>query len=237
LLDAATVNVNAGLVPPPGAGFVTVTDIGPAVFGSDGTVASSVDPFSVVVSTTPLNVICDDATKPVPNTVKVNGPLPAASIAGERLVITGDGLLADDAIVNVADGLVPPPGGGLITVTSTVPVTFGSDGTVAVSVPLICKVVPSCSPPKLTCDAATKPDPLTIRVNDPLPSGKVDGEMLLITGEGFVVDDDIVKLTAELVPPPGVGLITVTCTVPVTSGSEDTVAVNVPFPCRVAVSN
>jgi len=60
--------------------------------------------------------------------------------------------------------------------------------------------------------------PLTVKVNDPLPSGSVDGEMLVIAGSGFVAVT--VKFTAELVPPPGVGLVTVTGRGPATPGSD-----------------
>ena len=139
----ATTKSTAVLVPPPGVGLVTVTGSEPAVPGSAGTTAESVPLlFNVVINSAPLKLICDEAINPVPVTVNVNEGLPTSSVDGERLEMTGDGLFAGP-IVNVADGLVPPPGAGLTTVTATGPVTSGSDPTVAVSVPLSCSDVAS----------------------------------------------------------------------------------------------
>jgi len=178
-----------------------------------------------------LKLICDVAIKPVPVTLNVNELLPIGPDDGEILVIAGTGLLAAP-IVKVAAGLVPPPGAGLTTVTCTTPVTFGSEDTVAVKEPFSCRVVVSSKPPKSICDEATKPVPVTVTVNEPLPSGSVEGEMALITGDGLVT----AKVAAELVPPPGAGLVTVTDTGPATTGSDDTVADREPSLLSVVVS-
>jgi len=82
-------------VPPPGAGFVTVTLAVPAVAISAAVIAAVnwVALMNVVVLAAPLNFTTDVATKPVPFTVRVKAAPPAAALVGEREVSVGAGLL------------------------------------------------------------------------------------------------------------------------------------------------
>ena len=82
-------------VPPPGAGFVTLTVAVPAVAISAAMIAAVnfVVLTNVVVLVAPLNFTSDVDTKPVPLTVKVKAAPPAVALVGEREVAVGAGLL------------------------------------------------------------------------------------------------------------------------------------------------
>jgi len=82
-------------VPPPGAGFVTVTVAVPAVAISAEAIAavSCVALTNVVVLAAPLNFTADVDTKPVPFTVRVKAAPPAVALVGESEVTVGAGLL------------------------------------------------------------------------------------------------------------------------------------------------
>jgi len=92
---ALIVNDRVPDVPPPGAGFVTVTVAVPAVAISAAVIAAvnCVALMKVVVLVAPLNFTTDVATKPVPLTVRVKAALPAVALVGEREVAVGAGLL------------------------------------------------------------------------------------------------------------------------------------------------
>jgi uncharacterized Zn-binding protein involved in type VI secretion len=170
-------------VPPPGAGFATITASDPAVTTTEaGTVAESVpSEFKVVTRTELPTVICDAATKPVPVTVKVKSAEPTVTVDGENVVITGVGL----ATVSVAAPLVPPPGVGFETVTASGPTVATIEaGTFAESVPSELSVVGKDSLAMLICDAATKPGPVTVSVKSGEPTVTVDGESVTIDGIG-----------------------------------------------------
>ena len=97
------VGVEAGLivndteadVPPPGAGFVTVTVAVPAVAISAAVIAAvrCVALTNVVVLAAPLNFTTDVETKPVPFTVREKAEPPAVALVGESEVTVGAGLL------------------------------------------------------------------------------------------------------------------------------------------------
>ena len=82
-------------VPPPGAGFVTLTVAVPAVAISAAVIAavSCVALAKVVVLAAPLNFTTDVDTNPVPFTVRVKAAPPAVALVGEREVSVGAGLL------------------------------------------------------------------------------------------------------------------------------------------------
>ena len=82
-------------VPPPGAGFVTVTVAEPAVAISAAVIAAvnCVALTKVVVLAAPLNFTTDVDTKPVPFTVSVKAAPPAVALVGEREVAVGAELL------------------------------------------------------------------------------------------------------------------------------------------------
>jgi hypothetical protein len=89
------VNVTAFDVPPPGAGFTTVTDAVPALaIRAAGTVAVSCVALTyVVVSAVPFQFTVEPETKLVPFTVNVNCAPPAVAEVGLIEVIVGTGLL------------------------------------------------------------------------------------------------------------------------------------------------
>ena len=92
---ALIVNDRLPDVPPPGAGFVTVTVAVPAVAISAAVIAAvnCVALTNVVVLAAPLNFTTDVDTKPVPLTVRVKAAPPAVALVGEREVAVGAGLL------------------------------------------------------------------------------------------------------------------------------------------------
>lgn len=104
-------------VPPPGAGFTTVTLAVPA----DATSAAPIDPANwveltkVVARGLPFQSIIELAINPVPFTVRVNAAEPAVAFDGDKDVMAGSGLGATTE--NVAALEVPPPGVGFATVT------------------------------------------------------------------------------------------------------------------------
>ena len=115
------VNVRAFEVPPPGAGFTTVTGAVPGVPMSLAGIAAVTWPAftNVVVRATPFQRTSEVPTKLLPFTVSVNAAPPAAVLGGASDVSAGTGLGA--LMVNVSAFEVPPPGVGFATVTGTVP--------------------------------------------------------------------------------------------------------------------
>ena len=80
----------------------------------------------------PFHSTTDEATKPLPLTVRGNAAPPAVALLGASEEIAGTGLLL--LIVKVAALDVPPPGLGLTTVTLAVPaLVMSAAGTWAVS--------------------------------------------------------------------------------------------------------
>ena len=110
-----TVKLTLFDVPPPGALLITATGWSPVEFKS--TPAVRVVLFTYAVCTAlPRKLICESLTKPVPVTVIVMLE-PEKPEAGETDAIAGTGFTT----FNVAGAEVPPPGGGLMTVTLTEP--------------------------------------------------------------------------------------------------------------------
>ncbi len=207
------VKVIAPEVPPPGVGLNTVTLAVPTAVRSDaGTVAVRCEASTkLVASATPFQFTVDAATKSLPVTARMNSGLPDAALDGARVEIDGTGFKA--MIVKVSAPDVPPPGVGLNTVMLTGPTVVKSDaGTVAVRCKASTKLVASATPFQLTVDAATKLLPVTTRVNGGLPEAALDGTSVEIAGTGFKAL--IVKVSVLDVPPPGLGLNTVTLAVP-----------------------
>src|SRR2546422_3206783 len=161
------VNVCAFEVPPPGAGFTTVTDAVPAVATlAAGTMAVSfTEETNVVVRAEPFQLTVEVETKLVPFTVKVNEPLPAVVEVGLIEVVVGTGLL----IVNVCAFDAGPE--EFFTVIDAVPATATfAAGTVAVSCVEETNVVVRGDPFQLTLEVESKLVPFTVKVNEPLPA-------------------------------------------------------------------
>lgn len=224
-----TVNVSVPLVPPPGVGVKMVIAAVPAalIFEAGMEAVSCEALIYVVVSAVPFHFITDPFIKLLPLAVKVNAPLPAVALFGERLLSVGSGLLA--VMVNVCAALVPPPGKGVKTVTGMVPADeIFAAGTVAVNCVGLIKVVTSDTPFQLTTAPLIKLLPVTVNVKAALPATAALGLMEVEIGTGLLtITGLMVKLSDPLVPPPGVGVNTATAAVPaVAIFAAGTTAVN-----------
>jgi len=105
-------------------------------------------------------------------------------VAVRGLVITGAG---ETLMVNVCALDVPPPGGGLTTVTEAVP---GDATSAAVTVAVSCveetNVVASVVAFHFTVEVETKFVPFTVRVNCPQPGDEL-GLSEVIVGTGLLM--------------------------------------------------
>jgi xanthosine utilization system XapX-like protein len=205
LFAALTVNVEAAEVPPPGAGFVTVTGKLPTAAMSATVIAAVtwVALTKVVVRAFPLNFTEEVETKPVPFTVRVKAAPPAVAPFGESEVIVGAGLL----IVKVCAPEVPPPGAGLVTVTFTEPAVAMSVARIAAVICVaLTKVVALAAPLKFTTDEELKFVPFTVSVKPAPPAVALVGEIDVVVGTGLLTG----KFMGAEGPPPGAGLLTMT---------------------------
>lgn len=105
------------VVPPPGAGFETVTENAPvlATSAADIWAVNCVVLTKLVVRLPPLKRIFELLLKFVPLTVSVNAPPPKIAVDGESAAIVGAGLFIAKSLGAVA---IPP---GLTIVTGTIP--------------------------------------------------------------------------------------------------------------------
>jgi len=200
-------------VPPPGAGFVTVTFADPAAAISEARIAAVtfVELTNVVDRAPPLKFTVDPLTKLLPFTVSVKAPEFATALVGEMELSVGVGLLGL-LIVNTRAPDVPPPGAGFVTVTFTGPaVEISAAGIVATICVLVVEVgVIAPLPPKFTVAPITKLLPLTVSVNAPEFATALEGDRELTEGAALFT----VKVCAADVPPPGAGFVTVTLSDP-----------------------
>jgi hypothetical protein len=213
---ALMVNVCALDAPPPGVGLNTVTGTVPAATMSAAVIWawSWVLLTNVVVRLLPFQRTTDVVAKFVPVAVSVKAGPPAVALLGEIELSVGAGLL----IVNVWEADVPPPGVGVKTVTGTVPPAAISLALIcAVSCVLLTKVVVRLLPFQRTTDVIAKFVPVAVSVKAAPAAAALVGEIELSVGTGFVAV--IVNVTEPEVPPPGVGLKTVTAAVPVAAMS------------------
>jgi hypothetical protein len=172
--------------------------------------------LKVVVRALPFQFTVEAATKPPPLTVKVNAALPAGAALGEIELSVGTGLGIE--MLNDTAPEVPPPGAGFTTVIEAVPVAAMSAALIAApSCVALTKVVVRGLPFQSTREAATKPLPVTVRVNAAAPAVAELGASVLKAGTGLAAA--IVNGTALEVPPPGAGLTTVTEAVPAAATS------------------
>ena len=165
-----------------------------------------VEERTVVVRSNPFHLTLDPETKPVPVTVRVNAAPPAVADEGESEVMVGVGLLT----VKVFPVDVPPPGAGLKTVTVGVPAVAMSVASMeAVACVEEMTLVVRSTPFHRTLAPETNPVPVTVRVNAVLPAMAELGESVEMAGIGLFAA--VTENAAWLeVPPPGVGLLTVT---------------------------
>src|SRR5439155_1675655 len=151
----------------------------------------------------------DERMKFVPVSASVKAAPPATTLLGDREVSVGLGFGA--VIVNVCGLELPPPGVGLKTVADAVPAVAMSLAEIAAcSRVLLTKVVDRSLPFHRTTDEAMKFVPVAVRVNPAPPATALLGEIELSVGTRLL----IVNVHALELPPPGVGLKTVTGAVP-----------------------
>ena len=168
-------------VPPPGAGFNTVTCAVPAV----ATSAAAMDAVrrvaltKLVLRLAPFQRTVEPAMKFEPSTVRVKPALPAVALAGAIEDSSGNGLLASGAvalIANVSTVELPPPGAGLKTDTWAGPAAAMSPAVMAaVNCVLLTKLVGRSAPFQRTVDALEKLPPLTVRENAAPPAAALVG--------------------------------------------------------------
>ena len=116
-----------------------------------------------------------------------------------------------ERIVKAVAAEGPPSGAGLVTVTCEVPLAATSDdGTAAVNCVELTYVVDRAAPFQLKTLPWMKPVPVAIRVNAALPATADVGEIDCSAGTGF----PMVRVRVDDVPPPGDGLLTTICAVP-----------------------
>jgi hypothetical protein len=184
---ALIVNVCAPEVPPPGAGFDTVTDAVPAEAMSAAVICavSCVLLPNVVARWLPFHCTTDELMKFVPVSVSVKAAPPAVALDGEIELSVGLGFGA--VMVNVLAVDAPPPGVGLNTVTGTVPAAAMSAAVIwAVSWVLLPNVVLLALPFQRTTDEVLKFVPVTVSVNAAPPAVAFDGEIEVSVGAGLL---------------------------------------------------
>ena len=167
---------------------------------------------NVVGRAEPLHSTVEDDTKLFPVTVNVKPVPPTTAEPGVNNVIAGTGVV----IVNVRAAEVPPPGEGLSTVTLAVLTELMSAVVMAAcKLVLETKVVERVLPFHWTVDVGMKFVPVTVNVKPAPPATAELGFKDATVGEGL----PMVKVSPLEVPPPGVGVETVTVTVPLAAMS------------------
>lgn len=199
-----TVKVTLFEVPPPGAGFCTVTAGVPAVAISDVRMeaVSWVALTKVVVFANPPKLTTAAETKLVPLTVRVNAGPPAVALGGESVVIVGKGLLPWVIVKPGGFKFVsgPPPGCGVNRSIGTpgagTAVVKSESGSFTVKeVGEQAVMFDLTAPLKRTTVALAPPQmidpPLTMSEKLVVPDVTVVGLMELITGMGFKIVNGI----------------------------------------------
>jgi hypothetical protein len=133
----------------------------------------------------PFHCTTEEDTKLVPVTVSVNAAPPAIAEFGFMDAVVGAGLL----IVNPNPLVVPPPGVGVETVTTSVPAAATSAAVMAAcKLVLETKVVVRALPFQLTVDDDMKFAPVTVSVKPPLPATAEVGFSEPVASDGVGLD-------------------------------------------------
>jgi hypothetical protein len=142
---------------------------------------------NVVVFAAPLKFTTAPDTKFVPFTVSVNAEPPAVALDGDSVVIAGTGLFT----ANGEFPEVPPPGAGSVTVTLNEPAVAMSAAVMeAVTCVALTNVVVLDVPLNFTTAPETKFVPFTVSVNAAPPAVALDGERVVIVGNGLLTVND-----------------------------------------------
>lgn len=216
---SATAKASAEVMPPPGDGLFTVIfSVAPGVITFVGrTAVSDVALTSVVASDTLPVCTTELELKFAPVIFKVTGPLPGATLVGERLVMTGTGLFTVNDI-----GTEGAPF-EFFTTTRIVPArataVWGMYACNTVGV-LLLNAAETGAEPNITVEEEENPVPIMVSVN---PDGGTAPAVTLAGLSDPTVDcvfaGSTVKFTADDVPPlekltPNAGLERVTAIVP-----------------------
>lgn len=132
---------------------------------------------------------------------------PTVALVGEMEVRVGTTLFT----VKSTAPLLPPPGAGLLTTTGKDPaVAMSGAVTAMVTCVELTNVTVLALPMNVPVAPLTKLEPLMVRLKAAPPAVALLGESEVIVAAGLL----ILKVWAEVVPPPGAGLVTVTLTEP-----------------------
>jgi hypothetical protein len=194
-------------VPPPGLGVTTVTAKVPALASCAAgiTAINCIALPKVVARGVPASCTTDCGVKLAPVTVRVVSGLPASSAVGEIALRVGAGLTTVTAAV--------PTRVGSTTLAAFTVTTFGEGGTAGAVYRPLASIVPTVAfPPTTSFTDQVTPWfalPVTVAVNG----------CLCVTFRVGVVGltattISTVRFTAFEVPPPGLGVTTVTGKVP-----------------------
>lgn len=143
----------------------------------------------MVTRSDPFQRTFEVVTKFEPVAVSVKELLPTSTVLGDIKLKVGDGLV----IVKLTEVELPPPGGGLYTVTGIAPpVVSMEEGTVADKRVLFKKVVTRSVPFQRTFEVERKFVPLTVRVKEPDPAVVLEGDMFDIAGIELLTEKVVV---------------------------------------------
>ena len=159
----------------------------------------------MVVLAEPLTCAWEFGAKPLPRRVMIPDE-PALKVSGATDCKTGTGLFTVTEVAG--DGVeLPPPGAGFETVICRLPFTVKSAaGNVACSDVEPTNVVGRLVLFTLTIELETNPVPVTFTVVEVCPTFAAEGETPETLGDGLLIVN-----VADAEPPPGGGLVTVTC--------------------------
>src|SRR5712691_2646980 len=164
---------------------------------------------NVVTRAIPLKRTTEPTTKFVPFTVSAKSIPPAETLTGASppigVLIVGTGTVVTVKLIGLD---VPPPGSGLKTVMGKLPTAAISLARIwAVTWVALTYAVVRAAPLNWTTELLSKLMPLTVNVNAGSPAVLLVAEKVLIAGTGWLT----VKTCGCIdVPPPGMGLVTVT---------------------------
>jgi len=212
-------NFKAFDVPPPGAGFATVTVavLTVAMSAAEMAACKLVFETNVVARVLPFHCTLEEAMKFVPVTVSTKPASPAKTALGPSDATVGVGL----SIVKLNALETPPPGAGVETVTIAIPPADRSAAVIAAcKLVLETNVVVRAVPFHCTVEEAMKFVPVTVSTKPTPPASAALGPSDTTVGVGL----SIVKLNALETPPPGAGVETVTMAVPLAERSAAVIA-------------
>jgi hypothetical protein len=167
--------------------------------------------------------------KPEPLMVRLWAAAPVVAEAGDRLVMTGTGLLT----VKFSEFDAPPPGAGLVSTTAYVPaVAWSLALKVIVSSSGFIKVAVWLTPLYVTVEAATKFVPLMVNTCAAEPAVAAFGDRLPIFGTGFRPVPDMPTVCGL---PDALSVnISEALRLPAADGVKVTSTVHVPFAAKLA---